>query len=470
MYDKQSRDLDRSMFFWDTICTVIAFLAAFQVRSLLLPGPQADLYMHLYLLPVFLSCVTGFTSYFGGYASPHVATLKSYAWAVTRSLLLTVGAVLSVTFFLHIQDLSRLLLGLFTLMEFGVLLGVRFFVIRYYRKAMLSGRNRSKVLIVGSRERAKDLTRALRSQTEWGVEVIGYLDLDPASIGQMVDGVPIICSVEGVTQCLKDNVVDEVIIAITRSLLKDAEPIAIACEEEGIPLRFMADVFNVEVARMSLSQAGNIPLLTMEPVAQDDGQLFLKRLFDLAITTICLPLLLPLFAAVALAIRLESPGPVFFVQQRVGLRKHLFPMFKFRSMHQDAEERMKEIEHLNEAEGPIFKMTNDPRVTRVGRFIRKTSIDELPQLINVLRGEMSLVGPRPMSIRDVDLFDKGVQRKRFSVKPGITCIWQISGRSDLPFTKWLELDLEYIENWSFLLDLKILIKTVPAVVRSKGAV
>jgi lipopolysaccharide/colanic/teichoic acid biosynthesis glycosyltransferase len=145
-------------------------------------------------------------------------------------------------------------------------------------------------------------------------------------------------------------------------------------------------------------------------------------------------------------------------------------MFKFRSMHIDAEARLKDIEHLNEAEGPIFKMKNDPRVTRVGNFLRKTSIDELPQLINVLRGEMSLVGPRPMSLRDVELFERGVQRKRFSVQPGLTCIWQISGRSNLPFEKWLELDLEYIERWSFWLDIKILFKTLPAVLRSRGAV
>jgi len=182
-----------------------------------------------------------------------------------------------------------------------------------------------------------------------------------------------------------------------------------------------------------------------------------------------MPVVLPLLAVAGIAIKMDSPGPVVFVQQRVGLKKRYFPMFKLRSMHVDAEEKLKEMEHLNEADGPIFKMKNDPRVTRVGAFIRKTSIDELPQLFNVLRGDMSLVGPRPMSIRDVDLFDRGIQRRRFSVKPGLTCIWQISGRSDLPFHKWLELDLEYIEHWSLGLDFKILFKTPAAVLKSKGA-
>jgi exopolysaccharide biosynthesis polyprenyl glycosylphosphotransferase len=282
--------------------------------------------------------------------------------------------------------------------------------------------------------------------------------------------VPIIGTVDNFSECLKKNVVDEVIIAIPRSLLENAEPIAYACEEEGIKLRFMADVFSVEVARVSLATVGSIPLLTMEPVALDDGKLFIKRVFDFVITASAMPIILPLMAVVAAAIRWESHGPVFFIQERVGLRKHLFPMYKFRSMYIDAEEKLKEIEHLNEADGPIFKISRDPRVTRVGRFIRKTSIDELPQLFNVLKGDMSLVGPRPMSIRDVDHFDKGIQRKRFSMKPGITCIWQISGRSNLTFDQWLAMDLEYINNWSLYLDLKILLKTIPAVLTRRGAV
>lgn len=469
MIDRNSSDLSRVVFLLDTLSVIVIFLFAFHVRPYLLVGEKMDLLSHLFLVPLLLAFVTGFVSFYGGYKSPHQSTLPIYAWSLCRAMALTVGAVLVILFFMRIQNVSRLVIVIFSATEFLVLVGIRYFVIQYYRESIRKGWNILHVLIIGSRDRAKELTRALRKQSMWGIEIIGYLDPDPRVVGGNVDGIPIIGSVGDITKCLKSNVIDEVIIAIPRSLLTDVEPLVEACEEEGIPLRFMADVFNVQVARVSLTQAGNIPLLTLEPVAQDEDQLFFKRIFDITLVLLGMPFALPIMAVTAILIKLDSPGPIFFVQQRVGLRKHLFPMFKFRSMYRDAEERLKEIEHLNEAEGPIFKMTRDPRVTRVGRFIRKTSIDELPQLFNVLRGEMSLVGPRPMSIRDVDLFDKGIQRKRFSVKPGITCLWQISGRSNLPFSKWLDLDLQYIENWSFVLDLKILLRTPVAVWKSDGA-
>jgi lipopolysaccharide/colanic/teichoic acid biosynthesis glycosyltransferase len=174
-------------------------------------------------------------------------------------------------------------------------------------------------------------------------------------------------------------------------------------------------------------------------------------------------------AVIALAIRLDTSGPVFFLQRRVGLNKRTFRLVKFRTMHIDAEQRQKDLEHLNQAEGPIFKIFNDPRVTRVGRFLRRTSLDELPQLANVVLGHMSLVGPRPLPLRDVSLFDRGEQRRRFSVKPGLTCLWVVAGRSALPFAEWLRLDLWYIDHWSITLDLKILIRTVPVVLRGTGA-
>ncbi len=190
---------------------------------------------------------------------------------------------------------------------------------------------------------------------------------------------------------------------------------------------------------------------------------------DLAVALVFLVICGPLFALVAIAIKLDSTGPVFFIQERVGLSKRRFRMIKFRTMSMDAEARMKDIEHLNEKTGPIFKIRNDPRITRVGRWLRKTSIDELPQLINVLLGDMSIVGPRPLSVRDALRMEEAWQKRRFSVKPGLTCLWQVSGRSNLSFEQWMQLDLEYIDHWSLGLDASILLRTIPAIVLARGA-
>jgi lipopolysaccharide/colanic/teichoic acid biosynthesis glycosyltransferase len=176
-----------------------------------------------------------------------------------------------------------------------------------------------------------------------------------------------------------------------------------------------------------------------------------------------------IFLVVTLLIKLTSPGPVLFVQERVGLGKRRFRLYKFRTMIQGAEKKLAEVEHLNEMSGPVFKIKNDPRITKIGKFLRKTSIDELPQLINVLKGDMSLVGPRPLPVRDYNGFDQDWQRRRFSVRPGITCLWQVTGRSNVSFDKWMKLDMEYIDNWSLILDFKILILTIPAVLRGSGA-
>lgn len=470
MYDEHSIELNRVVFYLDIFCTVIAFLLSFFTRNYFIEDPIINLYSHIFLLPLLLALLINFLSYFGAYRGPRYCSLSYYAWALFRGLAISVGVLLALLFFLKIQYISRVVILIFSVVAFFFLFFVRIGVKRYFLRAIQSGKHCLRMLIIGTGERAKEIASELKKQVDLGVQIVGHLDSDPLRVGQMVNNVPVIGTITDISDCLKKNVVDEVVIAIPRSLLSDAEPIAYACEEEGIKLRFMADIFNVQAARVSLAQVGDIPILTLEPVAQDKNKVLLKRIFDFIVTLASMPFVLPIMACIAIAIKLDSSGPVFFIQQRVGLRKRVFPMYKFRSMYTDAEEKLKEIEHLNEAEGPIFKIKNDPRVTRVGHFIRRTSLDELPQLFNVLFGHMSLVGPRPMSTRDVDLFDKGIQRKRFSVKPGITCIWQISGRSDLPFEKWLELDLEYIENWSLWLDFKILFKTIPAVLKSKGAV
>jgi exopolysaccharide biosynthesis polyprenyl glycosylphosphotransferase len=207
---------------------------------------------------------------------------------------------------------------------------------------------------------------------------------------------------------------------------------------------------------------GGVPSIAFCPVPSDAMALFAKRAFDIAVSFVALAWLAPLLAAVALAIRIDSPGPVLFRQCRVGRNGRTFFVLKFRSMYQDAEQRLEALRSRNEMSGPVFKMANDPRVTRVGRFIRKTSIDELPQFWNVLRGDMSVVGPRPPLPREVAQY-KPWQRRRLSVRPGITCTWQVSGRNDIDFDRWMELDLSYIDNWSLWRDFQIVAKTIPAV-------
>lgn len=195
----------------------------------------------------------------------------------------------------------------------------------------------------------------------------------------------------------------------------------------------------------------------------------IKRATDIVISSLAWLLFSPVFFLTALLIKVTSPGPVFFIQERVGLSKRRFRLYKFRTMLSDAEERLAELEAWNEAKGPVFKIRNDPRITPIGRYLRKTSIDELPQLWNILNGDMSLVGPRPLPVRDFKGFNKDWHRRRFSARPGITCLWQVNGRSNTSFDKWMKLDMEYIDNWSLALDLKILLKTIPAVLKGSGA-
>jgi exopolysaccharide biosynthesis polyprenyl glycosylphosphotransferase len=454
----------------DLAATILVFLLAYWIRDVFSGDDPADFLSHLALLPLVLAIWFFFLSYFGAYRGPRESSCFDYAWAIIKAVAAGLALLLTLLFLLKIQYVSRVIVVLFAVLNTIALFVVRLWVVRYFRASLKDGESYLKVLIIGTGSRARRLLKTLRGNSAWGLHIVGHLDLDEILVGTHVDGAEVLGVVEDISSILKGNVIDEVILAIPRAMISDVERIAFACEEEGVRFRVMADVFDVHVARMELVYIGGIPLLTLYPVALEEWKVLVKRIMDLVISVSLLPVVLPVTAGIAIAIKLDSPGPVFYVQQRVGLNKRRFSMFKFRTMGVGSDRMQKEFEHLNEAEGPIFKIANDPRITRVGRILRRTSLDELPQIFNVIQGEMSLVGPRPMSLRDVDLFDKGIQRKRFSVKPGITCLWQVSGRSLLPFSKWLELDLYYISHWSLGMDLKILLKTIPAVVRGTGAV
>ncbi|MGD8908478.1 MAG: sugar transferase [Chromatiales bacterium] len=471
LFDEKSREISRLLFLLDILLNLLVMILLYRVRDYLKLEMGQSMAAYVALLIIISVPLGFFLNKFGAYQGLRVVSLIKYAYIVGKAYLISLAILFAILFFLKVEHVSRSFLIEYTALSILVMVSVRGGLIWwYFRRSIQKGENYLKVLIIGTGRRAQLLTEMLNRHNEWGIHILGYLDTITEHVGNSALKGKVLGPINEIDKVLTSRVVDEVILAVPRSSLSHMEEIVNACEEQGVRFRFMADVFDLQVTRMSMVEMDGIPLLTFDPVAQNEKKLLIKRLMDLILVLGTMPLILPVMALIALAIKLDDGGPIFFVQERVGLRKRLFPMLKFRSMVVDAEAKLKEIEHLNEAEGPNFKITHDPRITRVGRFIRKASLDELPQLLNVIRGHMSLVGPRPMSQRDVELFDKGIQRKRFSVKPGLTCIWQISGRSNLSFERWLELDLKYIDEWNLWMDLKILFKTFPVVLKGSGAV
>lgn len=324
---------------------------------------------------------------------------------------------------------------------------------------------------MGTNERAVQFAKTIINKPHLGYALLGFVDSQWISKGapniqqryEMVNP-------KNLGDFLKDNVVDEVMICLPLKEYYDQHAVITdTCVEQGVIVRILADFFFSQLAHARIEYFEGSSILTLYTGAMGGLPLFIKRLLDIVISLSLLILLSPLFLIVALIIKWNSPGPVFFVQKRLGLNKRIFNLYKFRTMVENAEQMQKELEELNEADGPVFKIKNDPRITREGRFLRVTSIDELPQLLNVLKGDMSLVGPRPLPIRDYKGFGQRWFNRRFSVRPGITCIWQIDGRSDVSFEKWIQLDLHYIDTWSLPLDFQILLRTIPAVLKGRGA-
>jgi exopolysaccharide biosynthesis polyprenyl glycosylphosphotransferase len=366
-----------------------------------------------------------------------------------------------VTFFVKVGGLSRFTAGGYVLVAAALLVATRV----GGRALRLAPRQPRYYALVGTGEHADEIVNEIETHPEWGLSLAGCVLEDGASADP--DYV-ILGRLSDLGRILEEHVLDEVVFAVPRERLQTIEKAILTCEELGVEVRLSLDAFRFGQARMSVATLGDLPMLTFTRTPADRVALALKRGFDVAASAAALLLLSPLLLAAAVAIKVDSPGPVFFRQRRVGLHGRVFSILKFRSMHRDAEARQEALRAQNEMSGPVFKMTNDPRITRVGRLLRRTSIDELPQFWNVLVGEMSVVGPRPPIPSEVAQY-KRWHRRRLSVRPGITCVWQISGRNQIDFERWMELDLEYIDHWSLWGDLQIVAKTIPAVLSARGA-
>ena len=336
------------------------------------------------------------------------------------------------------------------------------------RRMRRHGRNLRNVIVVADGDGALDMASHLARRADLGYRILDVIEVDPRERTDG-NGAGRSAALDRIGALLESEPVDEVFVALS---LATAQPLIRAivslCEERGTTCRLLASVVDLIIARAQVDEVDGRPVITIFSGPQDSVRLLAKRMIDIIVSLVSLIVLAPVFLVVAIAIKLDSAGTVFFVQQRVGLNGRRFWFYKFRTMVKDAERQQPGLELLNEAHGPVFKIRNDPRVTRAGRWIRRLSFDELPQLFNVLRGDMSLVGPRPLPLRDVSRIDVRAHKRRFSVRPGITCLWQINGREP-EFDDWIKTDMEYIDNWSLLLDAKILLKTIPTVLSGRGA-
>jgi exopolysaccharide biosynthesis polyprenyl glycosylphosphotransferase len=396
-------------------------------------------------------------------------------WDETRDIVkattLGTALILAAGLTAHIALVTREFLFVFWVAVTILTVASRLVLRTMLRQIRLHGRNLRDILMVGSNARAVQFACKIRANQTLGYRIKGFVDQEWPGMSDIEEsGFHRVCDFDGLLSYLRTNVVDEVVVALPmRTMHSQASQVAAICEEQGIVIRFVSTLFDGKISRPRVEELEGDSLITHYTGTLEGWPVVVKRIVDIVFSAILLVLLSPVLLLTALLIKLTSPGPVMFVQKRLGLGKRHFGIYKFRTMVVDAEKRMKEIEHLNEVSGPVFKIKNDPRITPLGKFLRKTSIDELPQLLNVFKGDMSLVGPRPLPIRDYEGFSEDWQRRRFSVRPGITCLWQIGGRSGISFEKWMELDLQYIDKWSLMLDFQILLKTIPAVLRGSGA-
>jgi exopolysaccharide biosynthesis polyprenyl glycosylphosphotransferase len=408
----------------------------------------------------------------GLYESKRMSTkLAEIIDALKATSLSTACLALISAFFSLKTMITPFFLSLFWLTLSVAVVASRLFMRYWLAGVRRRGHNLHHILILGTNSRAIEFAKRIEASPEQGYRLLGFVDDDWDQMDAFIStGFNLTCGYAGLAEFLRRNVVDEVAIYLPlRSFYEHAAQMAALCEQHGIIMRFDSDLFNLKIAKPRTTVFGEEPQLAAHGAPVEGNAVFLKRAIDLIVSSAVLIAMAPLLLAIAVLIRLTSPGPILFGQVRIGRNKRRFTMYKFRSMVPDAERIQEELLHLNEMSGPVFKMRNDPRVTPIGRILRKTSIDELPQLFNVMRGEMSLVGPRALSVRDYQLFNQDWQRRRFSVPPGITCLWQIHGRNSIPFERWMELDMQYIDKWSLWLDLKILARTIPAVFRGLGA-
>jgi len=465
----------------DILVVAISFMLAYILRQHIhlfykidiFPGKQlmeglSTSVRYFNILPVALFSWWVSLMSFGLYESFRRISFFEIIWGIIKSAFFVIIAFSTIEFIFKLEFLSRSFILLFLLITCVLLIIERFSIVSFLRHLRKLGYNFRGILLVGTGQRAENFIKLVHKHSEWGLKIIGLIDADKDMIGRTICGETVIGVLDDISDILNQKAVDEVIFIVPRSWLSIIEKSLLACELRGVRTNIAADFFNLNIARSVSSDIEGTPLLSFQTTIGEEWQLLLKRVFDIILSLIGIILALPISLAIAFMIKSMSHGPAIFKQVRSGLNGRKFIMYKFRTMVDGAEKMKDGLNGMNEMDGPVFKMKKDPRVIRFGVLLRKSSMDELPQLFNILKGDMSIVGPRPPLPSEVDKYEVW-QRRRLSMKPGLTCLWQANGRNNVDFEKWMRLDLEYIDNWSLGLDLKIVLKTIPAVLFSIGA-
>ncbi len=474
MFERYQRWSSIVLAIGDLILINVAFVIAYWLRyKLQLVAAVDEAYFVPYkaFIPISLALTALLLIIYkvsGVYNQPRGASLFDEIFLLLTSTATGIILIVFVIVFFF-QPLYSRLVFFYAGILITILLGLARLVRRIVRDRLRRrGLGVDRLLIVGAGEVGRTVMRNIVAHPELGYHIVGFVDDDPEKGQTNIGRFRALGGTANIPRLVRELAIDEVIITLPWMYHRKIVSIIAQCEREQVRVRIVPDIFQMTLSSLDVEDLGGIPMIGVRDISISGSQLFLKRSMDVAISLLGLFLLLPLFVIVAIAIRLDSPGPVFFRQIRVGKGEKLFSLYKFRSMREGAEEEQEKLMALNEADGVFFKIRDDPRVTRVGRFLRRTSIDELPQLFNVLMGHMSLVGPRPATPAEVQRYQPW-HKRRLEVAPGITGLWQVSGRSQLSFDEMVLLDLYYIENWSPLLDVQIMLRTIPKVIVGEGA-
>ena len=476
MFDRRSKLLSTVTLLQDIGVTCVAFVVAYMVRSFLVHYPFfsqrfPEIYPFSHYLPlqaafVVIWAVVGYFSSF--YRDLELRNLIHLILNIVSQLVVVLVAVYALLYLLQRTDISRSYVLLIGLVDFVLLLFGR--ALSYWGVSIMRdwlGRYHY-LLLVGCGQRAREMASLIEESRGMGLRLVGFVDTEASDAATARLSGYDVYPLNSVGSILQNHVVDEVVFAVNLQDLARLEPVMQHCADLGIRTRLQLEFLPPAYSRIYLENFRDVQLLSLSSAPDSEQRLFFKRVFDVVLSFAALVVLSPFLLAIAAMIKITSPGPVLFRQTRCGLGGRRFTLYKFRSMINNAEQMRAELHQLNEADGPVFKITDDPRITPVGRWLRRFSLDELPQLWNVFRGDMSFVGPRPAVPEEVEQYEDW-QRRRLRMRPGLTCTWVLEGRSHVDFKRWMQLDLKYIDNWSLWLDAKIFLRTIPIVLSGRGA-